>query len=138
MILCGETSLCANTPQALGICSSQLRRRVYAIPYIHRGDAPCELTWVPPTVVSPSDFGGAYDSGLQNDNKEEHTNTNYCCGPPKLPKRAMDLWGYRRELVVWQRHGRPSYVNVMLRSFGGTMAVSAKWHKCHREHGGAK
>lgn len=93
MILCGETSLRANTPQALGICFSQLRRRVYAIPYIHRGDAPRELTWVPPTVVSLSDFGGAYGSGLWNDNKEDHINTNYCCEAPKVPKRAMDLVG---------------------------------------------
>ena len=57
------------------------------------GLSPCELTQVPPTVVSPSDFSGAYSSVLRNDNKEDHTNTNYCCGVPELPKRAMDLVG---------------------------------------------
>lgn len=94
MILCGEASFRGNTSLAPGylFLSPWKESPYYLAPYIHCWDSPRELTQVPPTVLSPTDFSDAYSSLLQNDDKDGH-NTNDCRGAPELPERNMDSVG---------------------------------------------
>lgn len=60
------------------------------------------LTQVPPTVPSPTAFGGAYSSLVQNDDEDGH-NTNYCGGAPELPERSMDVVGVPQGAGGWAK-----------------------------------